>query len=97
MDKRKYKIIIIITCLIFLLTLLLKTFIICDTHIHLNISEECNECLLIYNIRELIKNVFMIDIIIILFIGINIIRKVIEKNKNNIYINLVWMKVRLNE
>ena len=97
MKNRSYKTIIIITCLIVLLTLITKTFLICDTHIHLNISEECNQCLLIYNIQELIKSVLMIDIIILLFIGINIIRKVIENNKNNIYINLVWMKVKLNE
>lgn len=97
MRNRSYKIIIFILCLVVLITLLSKTFIICDTHIHLNISEECNKCLLIYNIRELIKNILRIDIIILFFIGINIIRKVIENNKNNIYINLVWLKVRLNE
>ena len=97
MNKRKYEIIIIITCLIFLFMFLIKTLISCDIHIHFNVGEECNYCLLISNIRELIKNVLMIGIIILLFIGINIIKKVVENDKNNIYTNLVWMKVRLNE
>jgi len=97
MDKRKYKTIKVVTCIVLLLICVLKMSIICDTHLHLNMKVDCNKCLLISNIRELIKNVLILEGIILLFIGFNIIRKVIGNNKNNIYINLVWMKIRLNE
>lgn len=94
MKKSKYKIIKVTICIFLLLMLLFEMSIVCDIHDHLFNCEECAKCMLISNIQKLINNIFVTEIIIILCISVNIIRKVIE---NIIHMNLVWMKIRLNE
>ena len=96
MNKKIYKYILIIFCIVLLL-LTINKLNICDDHMFLHSDIECIQCLLINSIEETIKNIYLITTIIILLNYFIILSNNIDNFKFNKYINLVSMKVRLNE
>lgn len=96
MKNKTYRKIIYVVCIIFLLSIN-NFFISCDIHIcNLN-EEECNRCLVIYNLQEMLKNIFVITCIILLLFKVKILEKVVTVFKNIIYTNLILFKVILIE
>ena len=97
MKNKTYRKIIYVVCIIFLLMSINNFFISCDIHIcNLN-EEECNRCLVIYNLQEMLKNIFVITCIALLLFKVKILEKVIIVFKNIIYTNLILFKVILIE
>ena len=97
MKKKISKLIICISCILLLLMFMNNILIVCDTHIFECNHDECARCLFIHNTQEMLKNIFIIICIGVLFLNIRLIDKVILFFKNIVYTNLVSMKVILNE
>lgn len=97
MKNKIYKIMIYFLCTILLLMFINNIFITCDIHIVECNYEVCNKCLFIHSTQEILKNIFIINCIAILFINIKLSDKIVTKFKNIIYTNLVLMNVLLIE
>lgn len=97
MKNKTYRKIIYVICIIFLLMSINNFFISCDIHIWNLNEEECNRCLVIYNLQEMLKNIFVITCIILLLFKVKILEKVVTVFKNIIYTNLILFKVILIE
>lgn len=93
----KNKVIICILCAILVLLSINSIFISCDAHALECNYEECSKCLFIHNIQEILKNIFIITFLAILFIKLRLIKKIILFFNNILYTNLILMNVILNE
>lgn len=93
----KNKIIICFLCALLLLMFVNNIFITCNIHIFECNYEVCNKCLFIHSTQEILKSIFIIVCIIILFINIRVSHKIVINLKNIVYTNLVLMNVLLIE
>ncbi len=97
MKNKINKIILFILFLILLLMFINNSFLICNVHIFECKNDNCSKCLIIQNIQDMLKNIFIMIYISTVFINTKIIDKIIIFVKNTIYNNLVFRKVILNE
>jgi hypothetical protein len=86
-----------LACIIFIFIMLSNVFISYDSHMVMCNNENCERCLLIYNAKKILENIFLINCIGISLVSMLQIYKVRAIFKEIIYMNLVMMKVRLNE
>lgn len=68
-----------------------------DSHIFECEKEECNRCVYIEKIQKVLKSIFNIKSIVFVFVANELINKIIIRLKNIFNINLIRMKVQLNE
>lgn len=97
MKEKMKKLLLRVSCIIFIFIILSNVFICYDSHMVMCNTENCERCLFIYNAKKILKNIFFINCITILLVSILQIDKFIAVFKEIIYMNLVMMKVRLNE
>lgn len=84
-------------CIIVIFILLSNILIMYDSHVSVCTHIKCKQCLIIYNIKEIIKNICIIGFLAVLFISSQVINTILETLIYNFNKNLVRMKVQLNE
>ena len=97
MKKKIIKLLLRLSCIIFIFIILGNIFISYDSHVVICNNENCERCLFIYNAKKILKNIFFINYINISLVTMFQIDKITSIFKEIIYGNLVMMKVRLNE
>lgn len=97
MTKKMKKLLLRLSCIIFIFIILSNVFICYNSHMVMCNNENCERCLFIYNAKKLMKNIFFINCINISLVSIFQIDKNMTIFKEIIYMNSVMMKVRLNE
>lgn len=97
MEKKIKKLLLRLSCIIFIFIILSNAFIRYDSHVVMCNNENCERCLFIYNAKKILKTFFFIKCISISLVSIFQIDKVMAIFEEIIYGNLVMMKVRLNE
>ena len=86
-----------LACIIFIFIMLSNVFISYDSHMVMCNNENCERCLVIYNAKKIMENIFFINCINISLVSIFQIDKIMTIFKEIIYKNSVMMKLRLNE
>lgn len=80
-----------------LLVILISILANCDTHMILCNNQKCEQCLFMYNIQNILQNIYILKQLGLILILLNIVRYTNDLFKNNTSINLISLKVRLNE
>lgn len=97
MNEKFSKLIIYVFGIILLFTQLSSVVISNDVHIFDCEQATCSKCLFINNMRESVKNFFVIASIVVVYVISNLIGKILMILKGAVVINPIFLKVQLNE
>lgn len=97
MKKKIIKLLLVVAGIIFIFIILGNGFISYDLHVVMCNNENCERCLFIYNAKKILANIFFFNCISISLVNIFQTDKIMLNFKEIIYMNLVMMKVKLNE
>lgn len=97
MKEKIYRFLIFTFSIVLLFIYLNNCIIGSDIHIIECESENCSKCEVIYNAKELLKSIFLISEIIILYNYKENINKLITSIVKRIICSLILLKVQLNE
>ena len=85
-------------CIIILIFILLSNILIMyDSHVSKCTHLNCKQCLIIYNIKEMIKCICIMYFLLLFLVSLKMLNNFIKIFTYNIYKNLVMLKVKLNE
>lgn len=97
MKQTIFKPVIYLFCVVLLFMHISNIMIGYDSHIFECEKENCSRCIYIEKTQKVLKSILDINGIIFILVANNLVNKIIIKFKNIFSINLITMKVQLNE